>query len=211
MTEREEGLITVEPAELLPWSALEAVLASTGESRRCWCRWWLTTNAEYAAATDDDRRAAARADHADGHPRGLLARRAGEAVGWVSVAPRADYVRLPRTRLIADGTPDPDLGDPAIWAIVCFAVAPAHRRTGVARALLDAAIAHAAAHGAARIEAYPVDTDPAHGRAPSPGDLNTGTLALFATAGFTEVARPKPHRPIVQRRLRLPTDDQRAV
>lgn len=199
MTDREEKPITVEPAALLPWSALEAVLASTGESGRCWCRWWLTTNAAYAAATDDERRDEAAADHAAGHPRGLLARRGGEPVGWVGVAPRADYIRLPRTRLIADGTPDPDFYDPSIWAIVCFAVAPAHRRSGVARALLAAAVEHAAAHGAARIEAYPVDTDPVHGRAASAGDLNTGTLALFTEAGFAEVARPKPRRPIVQR------------
>lgn len=140
-------MITVEPAALLPWSALETVLASTGESRHCWCRWWLTTNAEYDALTDDERRAQAHDDHASHEPRGLLA-----------------------------------------------------RRTGVARALLTAAIAHATAGGASRIEAYPVDTDAptASGRPPSSDDLNTGTLRLFTAAGFVEVARPKPTRPIVQ-------------
>lgn len=193
-------MITVEPAALLPWSALETVLASTGESRHCWCRWWLTTNAEYDALTDDDRRERAHADHATHEPRGLLAHRDGVPVGWVGVAPRADYVRLPRTKLVASGTPHPDFADPTIWSIVCFTVAPAARRTGVARALLTAAIAHATAGGASRIEAYPVDTDAptASGRPPSSDDLNTGTLSLFTAAGFVEVTRPKPTRPIVQ-------------
>jgi GNAT superfamily N-acetyltransferase len=190
----------VEPAALLPWSAVEQVLASTGESGHCWCRWWLTTNAAYSALTDDERRDQARSAHAAGSPRGLLAQRDGAPVGWVSVAPRSDYVRLPRTQLVAAGTPDPDFTDATIWAIVCFTVAPAHRRTGVARHLLAAAIEHAAAGGARRIEAYPIDTDahPAPRRAPSAGDLTTGSLALFTGAGFVEVGRPKPTRPIVQ-------------
>lgn len=202
---------TVEPAALLPWSAVEQVLDSTGESRHCWCRWWLSTNAEYTALTDDKRRSQAEHDHAAGTPRGLLARRDGEPVGWVSVAPRADYVRLPRTQLIAAGTPDPDFSDPTIWAIVCFTVSPSHRRTGVGRELLTAAIAHAAAGGAARIEAYPIDTDahPPSRRAPSADDLNTGTLSLFTAAGFREVSRPKPTRPIVQLALDTAADSSR--
>lgn len=193
-------MITVEPAALLPWSALETVLASTGASRHCWCRWWLTTNAEYSALSDDERREHARASHAAAEPRGLLARREGEAIGWVSVAPRPDFVRLPRTKLVAAGTPDPDFSDPTIWSVVCFAVAPADRRTGVARTLLSAAVAEAVAGGAARIEAYPVDTDAAAeaGRRARTDDLNTGTLALFTAAGFVEVGRPTPTRPIVQ-------------
>jgi GNAT superfamily N-acetyltransferase len=193
---------TVEPASVLPWSALEQVLDSTSESRHCWCRWWLTTNAEYSALSDDDRRNTAQAGHAASTLRGLLLRRDGEPVGWVSVAPRHDYIRLPRTKVVADGTPDRDFSDPTIWAIVCFTVAPGHRRTGVARRLVNAAIEHATAGGATRIEAYPIDTDAQleRGRTLRSDDLNTGTLALFTAAGFIEVARPQPTRPIVQRR-----------
>ena len=191
--------LSVTPATLLPWSAVEHVLSATAESRHCWCRWWLTTNAEYSAATDEQRYVQAETAHATDDPRGLIALLDGEPVGWVSVAPRSDYLRLPRTRLVAEGSPDADFTDPTIWAIVCFTVAPTHRRSGVARALLAAAIAHAIAGGAARIEAYPIDTD-ALASAPGParaGDLNTGTLALFESAGFLEVGRPKPARPIV--------------
>ncbi|MCA1943654.1 MAG: GNAT family N-acetyltransferase, partial [Yonghaparkia sp.] len=70
----------------------------------------------------------------------------------------------------------------------------------VARTLLSAAVAEAVAGGAARIEAYPVDTDAAAeaGRRARTDDLNTGTLALFTAAGFVEVGRPTPTRPIVQ-------------
>lgn len=204
------AIVTVTPATLLPWSAVEHVLDATSESRHCWCRWWLTTNAEYSALSEGQRHDQAEAAHATGDPRGLLALLDGQPVGWVSVAPRREYVRLPRTRLVADGTPDADFTDPTLWAIVCFTVAPAHRRRGVARQLLDAAIAHAAAGGAARIESYPVDTEAlaSASRATSAGDLNTGTLGLFTAAGFVEVGRAKPARPVVQ--LVVPRHDDPA-
>ncbi|MEN9621313.1 MAG: hypothetical protein RL499_1506 [Actinomycetota bacterium] len=192
--------LTVTPATLLPWNAIERVLSSTAESRHCWCRWWLTTNAEYSTLTDEQRHNQAERAHATDEPRGLIALLDAEPVGWVSVAPRSDYLRLPRTRLVSDGTPDTDFTDPSIWAIVCFTVAPAHRRSGVARELLAEAIAYATAGGARRIEAYPIDTDAlaATTGPASAGDLNTGTLALFVSAGFLEVSRPKAARPIVQ-------------
>lgn len=60
--------------------------------------------------------------------------------------------------------------------------------------LLDAAVAHARGHGARVIEGYPIDTD--RGKTTS-NELFHGALSTFLHAGFTEVARPKPARPIV--------------
>jgi hypothetical protein len=49
----------------------------------------------------------------------------------------------------------------------------------------------------AQLEAYPVDRDDAAARdAPW-----FGSLSMFAKAGFVEVARHKPARPIVRRKL----------
>ena len=191
--------LIVEPATRVPWNAVESVLGSVGAAAHCWCRWWLTTNADYSALDDDARRTATETEHASGTIRGLVASRAGEPVGWVGVGPRADYARLPRTAIIAGATPVANFAEPGTWSIVCFTVVPGHRRSGVARALLGAAIEHARTAGAQVIEAYPVDT--AVGRAPGPGSLNTGTLALFTGAGFVEVGRAKDSRPVVHLRL----------
>lgn len=68
------------------------------------------------------------------------------------------------------------------------------RRQGLSERLLDAAIDHARTHGARVVEGYPVDTDATRASANS---LFHGALSTFEAAGFAEVARPTPSRPIV--------------
>lgn len=64
----------------------------------------------------------------------LLATRDGAAAGFVQLYPSFSSVRAAR-----------------VWILNDLFVAPAHRRAGVAQALLDAAERHAADDGAARI------------------------------------------------------------
>ena len=59
--------------------------------------------------------------------------------------------RLARSRTI------PTVDDRPVWSIVCFVVRVGYRRRGVARALLDGAVAYARAEGAVGLEAYPID------------------------------------------------------
>ncbi len=61
------------------------------------------------------------------------------------------------------------------------------------RPLIEGAVAHAVAHGAAAVEAYPVDSDKV-----SSWDLFLGSIAAFREAGFVEVARRLPRRPILR-------------
>ena len=104
----------------------------------------------------------------------------GKAVGWVGLGPREVFERLPRSRTI------PQLAGDDVWVINCFVVAKTARRSGVAGALLDAAVAYAAEHGAAILEGYPVDT---RGTRISSASVYTGTAGMFRRAGF-EVAAP---------------------
>jgi len=104
---------------------------------------------------------------------GLLAYRDGEAVGWVSVSPRAELVRLehiPALRL-----PD-DPGDGRTWSISCFYVHRSEWRAGVATALLDAALERAASHDASAVEGYPVQARSV--------DPYTGYDTMFSHARF---------------------------
>ena len=72
------------------------------------------------------------------------------------------------------------------------------RRKGMARALLDGAIAYARRRGVRILEAYPVDR-----RGPTRDDnLWFGTRAMFEDAGFEVVALRKPTRPVMRRLLR---------
>jgi GNAT superfamily N-acetyltransferase len=125
----------------------------------------------------------------------LVALSGGEVVGWVSVGPREDFPRIIRSPLLDRTT----LDETGTWSVVCFWVPRAHRGSGVARALLDGAVAHARGHSARAVEGYPVDT--AAERRPA-SSVYQGTLALFARAGFTVAYRRKADRPVVRRRVR---------
>jgi GNAT superfamily N-acetyltransferase len=118
----------------------------------------------------------------------LLAYDAERAVGWCQVGPRD---RL--GKLVAQLELDPD---PSAWCVSCFLVAPSHRGSGVAAALLAAAIALARAEGANRLEGYPREG----GGRFEEGDVWTGPGALFASAGF-EVVRSATPRLVVSLEL----------
>jgi ribosomal protein S18 acetylase RimI-like enzyme len=87
-----------------------------------------------------------------------------------------------------------------VWSIVCFVVPSEHRGQGVARALLDGAIAYARKRGATLLEAYPVDRK----RRSSDDAMWFGAKSMYDHAGFEEVARRKPERPIVRIRTARP-------
>ena len=77
------------------------------------------------------------------------------------------------------------------WVINGFFIHRDHRRRGIASALLKAAVDHAGARGATRIDAYPIDRDQADG-----ATLFVGSLGMFTAAGFVEVDRVRD-RPLV--------------
>lgn len=171
---------------------IEHALSGGGDGASCWCQWWMLPGRAFESATSDERRELLRGD-VTAHPTsGLIAYVDGEAAGWVKVASRPNQPRLARTRNLQQSPERFD--DASVWAITCFVVRREFRRQGIATALLEAAVAHARTHGARIIEGYPVDI--AEKKTTSNG-LFHGTLSSFLDAGFTEVARPTPSRPIV--------------
>ena len=90
-----------------------------------------------------------------------------------------------------------DIDDAGVWAVTCFVVKVGHRRRGVGAELLGAAVAHARAAGAHTLEGHPVDVA-ARERKSSSAELYHGTLSTFLAAGFEEVGRTGPTRPVVR-------------
>jgi GNAT superfamily N-acetyltransferase len=107
-----------------------------------------------------------------------------EPVGWCGLGPRAAMPRLVGSRTI------PQVDDAAPWSIGCFVVRPGYRRRGVARALLDGAVAYARASGAPCVEAYPID--PAGARV-SASFGYVGFTSMFEAAGFRRVLLTGAH------------------
>jgi hypothetical protein len=80
--------------------------------------------------------------------------------------------------------------------------------------LIFAALKAAKRAGAAALEAYPIDADVVN----STSNVFTGTASTFARAGFKEVARRAPARPIMRHDLKTirnvashPEDDAKEV
>lgn len=135
----------------------------------CWCMYWRQRSNGNVALNKRRMGAIVRA----GRVPGLLAYEDGVPVGWVSIAPREEFhvlLRSPQYR-----PRDDDVG---VWSIVCFTIDRSTRRRGVAGALLDGAVDHAFARGAAAVEAYP---HVAH------GEDYMGCVALYERAGFVRV------------------------
>jgi GNAT superfamily N-acetyltransferase len=174
-----------------------------GDPKWCWCAYFRVRGMDWSNSTPAGNRKvlerALRANMREGRAPGLVAYRDGEAVGWVSLAPREDFERLEHSRVLAR------VDDRAVWSIVCFVVARAARGQGVAEAMLAAAVDYAREHGATLVEAYPVET-PGGRRVPAANAYH-GTLGMFERAGFRVVERRQanassPVRPVVRRAVR---------
>ncbi len=183
----------IEPLTPERWRDFTALFGARGACAGCWCTWPRLTHAEFRAATPDRRRATIRRVVGAGEPPGLLAYDGDRAVGWVAVAPRATYPRYATSRVLAP------VDDAPVWSVPCFFVAASHRRRGLTVALLKAACAFAARRGARLVEGYPIDTD---GERRPAAFVWNGLVGAFAAAGFREVARRSPTRPIMRRAVR---------
>ena len=166
----------------------------------CFCRFWhfTGTNKEWEArcalAPEQNRTELQGAIEARSNEgKGLIARLAGDGsiVGWMKLTPRAAMPKL------LARVPYRDLGErEGVLSIGCFVVDPAHRRRGVARALVEGALAIAPRWGAAFVEAYPRGSDlPLHD-----GEAFMGPIALYRSLGF-EIARDAPQYPVLRKRV----------
>jgi ribosomal protein S18 acetylase RimI-like enzyme len=191
--------ITVRPLTPGRWPDFEAVFEAKGCSiaRGCWCMYYRESGKEAlptGVKPPEVRKARMKALVESGPPPGLIGYRGKTPVGWVTLGPRADFAKLRRSPVMkpVDGQP--------VWSIVCFVVPPAYRHQGVATALLQGAIAYARKHGVMLLEAYPVD------KAERGADdwLWHGARSMYDKAGFVEVARRRPERPVVRLALASP-------
>jgi GNAT superfamily N-acetyltransferase len=186
--------IEIEPLTSDRWNDLAALFEEGGDPRWCWCQFYRVRGLDWSNSSADGNRERLATLTRDGPPPGLVGYQDGRAVGWVSLAPRPAYDRLTHAKLLAP------VDDKPVWSIVCFVVSRSARRQGVAKALLDGAIAWAKGQGATILEAYPSDVK---GRKVPAANLYHGSLSMFEDAGFEVVARRQfnkttPVRPIVR-------------
>jgi GNAT superfamily N-acetyltransferase len=121
-------------------------------------------------------------------PAGLIGYVDGVPVGWVSVAPREQFAKLAKSPVMKPVDAQP------VWSVVCFVVPAPWRGQGVASALLRAAADFARTRGATLLEGYPADKP----ERSTDEFIWFGAKSMFDAAGFVEVARRKPQRPVMR-------------
>jgi len=179
-------------ADAATWNDVAAVLGPKGGDGGCWCTFWRLTNDVIQDRSPADNQALLRDLVTSAEPAGLVLYADGAPAGWCQVAPRPQFPRLFRTRGLEPG----DAGDSSVWSIVCVYLTRAARGHRHGDLLIAAAVDYAAGQGASAVEGYPV-TDASTGRR---SQLSSGTVGMFARAGFTMPAPPAGRRVV----MRLP-------
>lgn len=194
MTHGSKHDLTVRPLTSKTFPDLEALFAQKGCSfaRDCWCMGYRlsgkvippkgTSLAEHRKTLIEDRARHKPAPGLIGYDK------SGAPVGWVTFGPREEFARLKRSPVMkpVDDTP--------VWSILCFVVPSPHRGQGVAAEMLSHAVAFAKKSGVPAIEAYPIDK----AERSQSQFLWHGAMSMFEKAGFKEIARRKPERPVMR-------------
>ena len=173
-------------AERLP--DLEAFSNCHGKFRYCSCMRWRMASSAFRRSTKEDRVAALEALVRAGTAVGILAYSGSTPVGWCSVAPRASYAALERSRVL------PRVDDMPVWSVVCLFVDRHFRRQGLTGRLLQAAVDYARDQGAPAVEGYPVAPD-------APSYKYMGTPETYRRAGFQDVTPAGQKRMVMRYNL----------
>jgi GNAT superfamily N-acetyltransferase len=168
------------------WRDFELLFGRNGACGGCWCMYWKLRGKEFSANTGDNARQMQKAVVDAKIVPGLLAYSEGYPVGWIAVEPRSAYPKLAHSRILKP------VDDQPVWSITCFFVEKKHRRKGITVELLKAAIEHVKKQGGKIVEGYPVDASQNQADA----FIYTGMASAFKKAGFMEVARNSPTRPV---------------
>ncbi len=182
--------LTFEPVTRENWSKFTVLFGERGACGNCWCMYYRLSKADFVRGKKNDgNRNAMRKIVWSGKPVGLLAMLKGEAIGWLALAPREDFLKLEKSRV------HKRIDDRPVWSIPCFFIGKSFRRRGLSVGLLKGAIKYADSVGIEVLEAYP--TIPTQKKWPD-SFLWVGLYKSFERAGFEIVDRASKSRPMVR-------------
>ena len=173
------------------WRDFELLFGENGACGGCWCMFWKLRGKAFDENKGFSNRQMQKSVVDAQIVPGLLAYSDGYPVGWVAVEPRSQYPKLAHSRVLKP------VDYQEVWSLTCLFVEKKQRHQGIAVELIKAAVGHAQKNGARIVEGYPVDTK----QNEPPPFIFTGTASAFRQAGFVEVARNSPTRPIFRRTL----------
>ncbi len=152
--------------------------------------YWLRSHFEFEKGKGAENRARMKQLVDGGMVPGLIGYENGTPVAWCALGPRERYVRLKNSRILKP------VDDLPVWSLVCLFVAKSWRSKGISLQMIEAAVEYAREQGATILEAYPHDLQ-ADEKLPG-AFVWTGIASTFRKAGFKEVARRSPKRPVMR-------------
>ncbi len=182
-------VLKIQPLTPSRWDDFAQLFGKNGACAGCWCMWWRLPRAQWVKQKGGGNKKAIRKLVTEGNVPGILAYADGQPVGWCAIGPREDYPRLATSRILKP------VDAQAVWSTTCFFVARPFRRRGVTVELLKAAVEFARRGGAKIVEGYPVEPHEEQADV----FVYTGLASAFRKAGFKEVLRRSPTRPVMRR------------
>lgn len=175
------------------WNDFEKLFGTRGACGGCWCLFWKKPRKLFYEEAYEKNRLDQKKIVKKGVVPGILAYMDGEPVGWCAVEPRGNYPALERSRILKPVDEEP------VWSVTCFFVAKKYRYNGLTTALLKETIKYVSSKGGKIVEGYPVEVT--EGKT-ADAFIFTGTASAFKKAGFKEVARRSPKRPIFRYKIK---------
>ena len=171
------------------WNDFEILFGDRGACGGCWCMYWRLKNKDYENQKGDGNKKEMKKLVNGCRQIGVIMYSDDDPIGWCSVAPRDDFIRLENSHILKP------VDDKKVWSIVCFFIDKKFRKQGFSVKLLKGVIEYSKKNGANIMEGYPVE--PKNDEMP-PAFAWTGLAAAFKKAGFKEVARRSATRPIMR-------------
>ena len=121
---------------------------------------------------------------------GLIAFQNDKPVGWCNVNSKENYAKIPYKGETLDS-------ESKIASIICFIIAPAYRKQGIARKLLQFAFSHLKNNGYEMIEVYPRREEYL-----SDAHSYRGPVSLYTSEGFSVYKKLKDYY-IMRKKLQV--------
>ena len=185
--------LAVRPLTPKRWDDVVELFGKRGACGGCWCMAPRLSRKDWEQGKGPLNRRRFRTIVKRGEEPGVIAYHGPKPVGWCAIAPREVFISLTNSRVLKP------VDDKPVWSVTCLFIAREYRRRGVSSQLLEGAVTFARKKGAKIVEGYPVLPK----MDPMPDVFAwMGLPGSFEKAGFTEVHRHSPSRPIMRRVIR---------
>lgn len=171
------------------WMDFEKLFGERGACGGCWCMYWRLRNKDFENQKGSGNKIAMKNLVMEEYQIGIIMYADKVPIGWCSVAPREDFIRLENSKILKP------IDDKFVWSIACFFIDKKYRRQSYSVELLKGVIKFSKKKNVKILEGYP--NEPKKDNMPA-AFAWTGIASAFKNTGFKEVIRRSETRPIMR-------------